>query len=50
MVDDLLEDDIEQLWAEEAIRRDAEMDSDLSLRTAEDVFRDARMRLWIKSV
>jgi hypothetical protein len=45
-LDDLSEEDIEQLWAEEAVRRDAEIDSGAaSLRDAEDVFRDARSRL-----
>jgi hypothetical protein len=45
-LDDLSEKEIEQLWAEEAVRRDAEIDSGAaSLRDAEDVFRDARSRL-----
>lgn len=45
-LDDLSEEDIEQLWAEEAARRDAEIDSGAaSLRDAKDVFRDARARL-----
>ena len=45
-LDDLSEEDIEQLWAEEAVRRDAEIDSgEASMRDAEDVFRDARSRL-----
>jgi hypothetical protein len=45
-LDDLSDDDVEQLWAEEASRRDAEIDSgEASLRDAEDVFREARSRL-----
>jgi len=45
-LDDLSDPEIEQLWAEEAVRRDAELDSgEASLRDAEDVFRDARARL-----
>jgi hypothetical protein len=45
-LDDLPDEDIEQLWAEEAVRRDAELDSgSASMRDAEDVFRDARSRL-----
>ncbi len=35
-----------RLWAEEAVRRDAELDSGTaSMRDAEDVFRDARARI-----
>jgi hypothetical protein len=45
-LDELSEKEIEQLWAEEALGRDAEIDSGAaSLRDAEDVFRDARSRL-----
>ncbi|HET8783673.1 MAG TPA: addiction module protein [Pyrinomonadaceae bacterium] len=45
-LDDLSEEDIETLWAEEAARRDAEIDAGkASLRDADDVFRDARARL-----
>jgi len=45
-LDELSEKEIEQLWAEEALGRDAEIDSGaVSLRDAEDVFRDARSRL-----
>jgi len=45
-LDDLSDEDIEQLWAEEAVHRDAEIDSGAaSLRDAKDVFRDARSRL-----
>jgi hypothetical protein len=45
-LDELSDEDVEQLWAEEAVRRDAEIDSgEASLRKAEDVFRDVRARL-----
>ena len=44
-LDELSDEDIEQLWAEEAVRRNADIDSGASLRDAEDVFRDARSRL-----
>ena len=45
-LDDLSEEDIEQLWAEEAVRRDAGIDSgEASMREAEEVFRDARSRI-----
>ena len=45
-LEDLSEEDIERLWAEEAVRRDAELDSGAaSLRDADDVFKDARARL-----
>lgn len=45
-LDDLSDQDIQQLWAEEAVRRDAELDSGAAtMRDAEDVFRDARSRL-----
>ena len=45
-LDDLSDEDIERLWAEEAVRRDAELDSGTaSMRDAEDVFRDARARI-----
>ena len=45
-LDDLSDEDIEQLWAEEAVRRDSEIESGAaSLRDANDVFRDARSRL-----
>lgn len=45
-LDELSEKEIQQLWAEESFRRDAEIDSGASsLRDAEDVFRDARSRL-----
>jgi len=40
------DEDIDKLWAEKAVRRDAEIDSGAaSLRDAKDVFRDARSRL-----
>ena len=39
-------DEHRRLWAEEAARRDAELDADPSLgRPADEVFRDARARL-----
>lgn len=45
-LEDLSEEEIEQLWVEEALRRDAELDSaSATMRDAEDVFRDARSRL-----
>ena len=45
-LEDLSDADIERLWAEEAVRRDAELDSGTaSMRDAEDVFRDARARI-----
>ena len=35
-----------RLWAEEAVRRDADLDSGTaSMRDAEDVFKDARARI-----
>jgi hypothetical protein len=45
-LEDLSEEEIEQLWVKEAVRRDAELDSgSATMRDAEDVFRDARSRL-----
>ena len=45
-LEELSEEEIERLWAEEAIRRDAELDSGTAtMRDAEDVFRDARARI-----
>jgi Putative addiction module component len=45
-LDDVSEEEIERLWAEEAVRRDAELDDGTaSMRDAEDVFRDARARI-----
>jgi hypothetical protein len=42
----LSEEEIERLWTEEAVRRDAELDHGTALmRDAEDVFRDARARI-----
>jgi hypothetical protein len=39
-------EEIERLWADEAVRRDAELDSGAAaMRDAEDVFKDARARL-----
>ena len=44
--DNQLSENLEQLWVEEAIRRNAEIDAGTgSMRDAEDVFRDARDRL-----
>lgn len=45
-LDDLSQEEIERLWAEEAVRRDAELDAGTaSMREAEDVFREARTRI-----
>jgi putative addiction module component (TIGR02574 family) len=45
-LDTLSEDEHRRLWAEEAARRDAELDADPSMgRSADEVFRDARARL-----
>lgn len=45
-LEDLSDEDIERLWAEEAIRRDQEIDAGAaSMREAEDVFKDARARI-----
>lgn len=45
-LEDLSDEDIEELWVEEAIRRDAELDSGTaSMRDSEDVFRDLRARI-----
>lgn len=45
-LDEMSDEDIQELWAEEAVRRDAEIDAGTtSLRDAGDVFRDARNRL-----
>ena len=44
-LEDLSTEEIERLWAGEALRRDAELDSGTaSMRDAEDVFRDVRAR------
>ena len=45
-LEELSEEQIMQLWAEEAVRRDAELDSGTAaMRDAEDVFKDARARI-----
>ena len=45
-LEDLSDEEIERLWAEEAVRRDSELDSGTaSMRDAEVVFKDARARL-----
>ena len=45
-LEELSEHEIERLWAEEALRRDAELDaSKASMRDAEDVFKDAKARI-----
>jgi hypothetical protein len=45
-LDDVSEEEIERLWVEEALRRDAEFDAGTAnARDADDVFRDARARL-----
>jgi putative addiction module component (TIGR02574 family) len=45
-LDTLSADEHQRLWAEEAARRDAELDADPSMgRPADEVFRDARARL-----
>jgi len=45
-LEDLSDEEIERLWAEEAVRRDSELDSGTaSMRDAEVVFKDARVRL-----
>lgn len=43
-LDELADADADQLWADEAARRDRDMDSQ-SGRLADDVFKDARSRL-----
>jgi Putative addiction module component len=45
-LEELSDEEVRRLWAEEAVRRDAELDAGTaSMRDAEDVFRDARARL-----
>jgi len=45
-LEDLSEAEIEQLWVEEAMRRDEEIDAGrVELRTADEVLREARGRL-----
>ncbi len=44
-LEDVSEEEIDRLWAEEALRRDEELDSgNATARDAEDVFRDLRAR------
>lgn len=44
-LDDVSAEEIDRLWIEEALRRDAEFDAGTAkARDAEDVFRDARAR------
>jgi len=45
-LEELSEEDIERLWAEEALRRNGDFDAGkASMRDAEDVFKDARARI-----
>ncbi|MBM4294287.1 MAG: addiction module protein [Deltaproteobacteria bacterium] len=45
-LEDLSEAEIERLWADEALRRDAEIDAGrISLRPRGEVLKDARARL-----
>lgn len=45
-LEELSEEECAQLWAEEAQRRDAQMDAESeSERAADDVFREARSRV-----
>ena len=45
-LEELSDEEIEKLWVEEAVRRDADLDSGAaSMRDAEDVFKEARARL-----
>jgi len=42
IIEDLSEEEVEQLWIKEAVRRDAELDSgSAAMRDADEVFRDA---------
>ena len=44
-LEDVSDEEIARLWAEEALRRDEELDSgNATARDAEDVFRDLRAR------
>jgi len=44
-LEDISQDETDRLWAEEALRRDEELDSgSATARDAEDVFRDLRAR------
>lgn len=40
-----MDEEIELLWAEEAVRRDSELTVDVNLRDGDEVFRDAKPRL-----
>ena len=45
-LEELSEEEIKRLWAEEAVCRDEDLDSGrASMRDAEDVFKDARARI-----
>jgi hypothetical protein len=45
-LEDLSEEEIERLWAQESLRRDDELEAGTATaRDAEEVFRDARARL-----
>jgi len=45
-LEELSEEEIGRLWAEEAVQRDAEIDSGkASMRDADEVFKDARARI-----
>ena len=44
-LEDLSDEDIERLWAAEAVRRDAELDSGTASMRDAEVFRDARARI-----
>jgi Putative addiction module component len=45
-LEDLSDEDVERLWAEEAVRRDAELDAGTgSMRDVEDVLKDIRARI-----
>jgi Putative addiction module component len=45
-LEELSDEEIQRLWGEEAVRRDAELDAGTaSMRDAEHVFRDVRSRL-----
>jgi len=49
IIEDLSEEEVEQLWIKEAVRRDAELDSgSAAMRDADEVFRDARSRIRIE--
>jgi len=45
-LEDLSDEEIQRLWAEEAVRRDADLDAGrASMRDAADVFKEARARI-----